>query len=87
MRNPAKTFVATLADNLKDIPLLFPPLKYLAVEIASFGGLVNFTVADMASDLRFTCLSLHFSRAHVTSFDDAPLGRYRCWIVPFGSTS
>ena len=35
-----KTAIAKLADNLNDIPLLFPPLKYIAVEIASFCGLV-----------------------------------------------
>jgi hypothetical protein len=35
-----KTAIAKLADNLNDIPLLFTPLKYIAVEIASFCGLV-----------------------------------------------
>lgn len=35
-----KTEIAKLADNLNDIPLLFPPLKHIAVEVASLCGLV-----------------------------------------------
>lgn len=39
-----KTPVAKLADNLKDVPLLFPPLKYIALEVASFCGLIYLLV-------------------------------------------
>lgn len=39
-----KTQIARLADNLKDIPLLFPPLKYILIEVASICGLVYWLV-------------------------------------------
>jgi hypothetical protein len=39
-----RTAITRLADNLKDVPLLFPPLKYIAVEIASFCGLIYLLV-------------------------------------------
>jgi hypothetical protein len=32
--------IARLGGTLKDFPLLFPPLKHIALEIASFCGLV-----------------------------------------------
>ena len=35
-----KTAFAKLADNLNDIPLLFPPLKHIAFEIASLLGII-----------------------------------------------
>jgi hypothetical protein len=35
-----KTAIARLADNLKDVPLLFPPLKDIAFEIASLCGFI-----------------------------------------------
>jgi hypothetical protein len=35
-----KTAIAKLAHNLDDIPLLFPPLKHIALEIASLCGLI-----------------------------------------------
>jgi len=39
-----KTAIARLADNLNDIPLLFPPLKHIAFEIASLCGLIHMLV-------------------------------------------
>lgn len=39
-----KTAVAKLADNLKDVPLLFLPMRYIALEIASFCGLIYLLV-------------------------------------------
>ena len=33
-----KSAIAKLADNLNDIPLLFPPLKRIAFELAEIGG-------------------------------------------------
>jgi hypothetical protein len=39
-----KTAVARLAEFLNDISLLFPPLKHIAVEIASFCGFVYLLV-------------------------------------------
>ena len=41
---PKKTWIARLADNLRDIPLLFPPLKHIAFEVASFCGFVYMLV-------------------------------------------
>jgi hypothetical protein len=39
-----KTAIARLAENLRDVPLLFPPLKYIALELASFCGLIYLLV-------------------------------------------
>ena len=35
-----KTAIARLAESLNDVPLLFPPLKHIAFEIASFCGFI-----------------------------------------------
>lgn len=38
------TTIARLAENLSDIPPLFPPLKLIVVEIASLCGLIDLLV-------------------------------------------
>jgi len=35
-----RTVIARLADNLNDVPLLFPPLKHIAFEIALLCGFI-----------------------------------------------
>jgi len=38
---PKKTWIARLADKLDEITqLLFPPLRHLAIEVFSLGGLI-----------------------------------------------
>jgi len=39
-----KTSIAKFAENLKDVPLVFPPLKYIAVEVASMCGLIHLLI-------------------------------------------
>lgn len=39
-----KTVIARLAENLNDIPLLFPPLKRIAFELAEICGFVYMLV-------------------------------------------
>jgi hypothetical protein len=35
-----KTAIARLAENLNDIPLLFPPLKQIVLELGSLYGII-----------------------------------------------